>query len=372
MSGLPPLRDRHTHVSLYAALDGCLDLSGLTKRQALRLLRALPGDRLSLVKGWQSAGLSFARRELAALPPAVIANYSLHGVLLTKAAEELLKDAEPELVERHRDADWCERHAVGLLALYARAAPLTPEKLEGFMRRLQVSGVGSAEDLLVTGESALRLIHDSPWGGRVPCWADPGLFRGFSTEARSWTAGFKVFADGALALKTAALSEPYLGGGGGLLLRTDEELHDELASLSEWDKPLAVHAIGGKALSQVLKALERCRRENLHFPLVRIEHAQFIGETQARRAKELGIVLSMQPNFSADSRDYADRLPERLRAANNPFRMLIDRVGFKPGKDLLFGSDGMPHGAEAALQWGLSPLYPGQRLTREELLAGYA
>jgi len=367
------LRDRHSHVSLYAALDGCPDLCGLTKRQASRLLRALPPDRLSTVTGWSSASLSFTRRELAALPPALLLNASLHGVLLTRAAEELLEPSAPELVANHRDADWCERHAVELLALYARAAPLTPEKLERFMRRLQVSGVGWAEDLLVTDESALRVIRASPWSGCVPaCWAAPEAFRSFSPEARAWTTGFKLFADGALALRTAALSEPYLGGGSGLLLRTDEELALELAALSEWGKPLAIHAIGGKALNQVLKALERCRREGAAFPLVRIEHAQFIGETQARRARELGVVLSMQPNFSADSRDYADRLCERLRAANNPFRMLIDRVGFRPGQDLVFGSDGMPHGAEAALEWGLSPLYPGQRLTRDELLAGYA
>ena len=51
--------------------------------------------------------------------------------------------------------------------------------------------------------------------------------------------------------------------------------------------------------------------------------------------------------------------------------MLIDRVGFKPGVDLIFGSDGMPHGIEYAAQWGLFPTEPGQQLEVEELLAGY-
>jgi hypothetical protein len=51
--------------------------------------------------------------------------------------------------------------------------------------------------------------------------------------------------------------------------------------------------------------------------------------------------------------------------------MLIDRAGFVPGKGLIFGSDGMLHGVEYALQWSLFPLYPGQRLTAEELVAGY-
>ncbi len=51
--------------------------------------------------------------------------------------------------------------------------------------------------------------------------------------------------------------------------------------------------------------------------------------------------------------------------------MLIDQVGFQPGRDLIFGSDGMPHGVEYALQWSLFPPYPVQRLTVEELVAGY-
>ena len=60
-----------------------------------------------------------------------------------------------------------------------------------------------------------------------------------------------------------------------------------------------------------------------------------------------------------------------LLLRNNPFRMLIDQAGFEPGQDLIFGSDGMPHGIEYALQWSLFPLYPGQRLTVDELVTGY-
>jgi hypothetical protein len=79
----------------------------------------------------------------------------------------------------------------------------------------------------------------------------------------------------------------------------------------------------------------------------------------------------MQPNFSGDSVSYADRLGARYARQNNPFRMLIDEAGFVPGKDLFFGSDGMPHGAAAALEGALFPPMAGQRLTLEEFAAGY-
>jgi len=83
------------------------------------------------------------------------------------------------------------------------------------------------------------------------------------------------------------------------------------------------------------------------------------------------VILSMQPNFTSDSVDYADRLAPGDLEANNPFRMLLDEAGFSCGEDLVFGSDGMPHGVEYAFQWSLFPPYPGQRLSVEELVAGY-
>jgi hypothetical protein len=79
----------------------------------------------------------------------------------------------------------------------------------------------------------------------------------------------------------------------------------------------------------------------------------------------------MQPNFNADSADYRDRLDEEYCEVNNPFRMLIDEFGFEPGKDLIFGSDGMPHGIEFALQQSLFPPVPGQRLMIDEFRSGY-
>ena len=117
-----------------------------------------------------------------------------------------------------------------------------------------------------------------------------------------------------------------------------------LARPTGYGKPVAIHAIGDRAIEQVLGVLERLDRDGLSFPLVRLEHVQFIDQAQARRAKDLGLVLSMQPNFNSDSQDYADRLAPRWLERNNPFRMLIDQAGFEPGQDLIFGSDGMPHG----------------------------
>jgi len=372
MVRLHPIFDHHSHPTLYAALHGCPTLEGCRdEEEALRLLRALPEDRLSLVLGWHGGRLPLPPGLLALLPPALIVNRSLHAFRLTAAAARMVEPADPELVERHADPAWSERNFGRLLALFGRSAGLTAGKLERWIRSVEAVGVGAAEEMHLPGAEAWQVLRRSRWASRLPWWTSPAVFASLPPEAQAECQGLKLFADGALGARTAALSEPFLDGSPGLLLHGDAELEERLAGLHPWKKPLAIHAIGDLAIGQVLGALERVDRQGLRFPAVRIEHAQFATEAQARRARDLAVVLSMQPCFTADSLDYADRLAPAWLARNNPFRMLVDRCGFRPGVDLLLGSDGMPHGLEAAARWSLSPPHPGQRLALEELLAGH-
>jgi predicted amidohydrolase YtcJ len=215
------------------------------------------------------------------------------------------------------------------------------------------------------------VIQASPWGGRIRCWTTPGNFRALSPAAQDAVAGLKLFTDGALGARTAAMDDGFRGGAPGLLIYDGNGLEEVLAELHPLGKPMAIHAIGGRAVTQTLTALERTAALGLRFPWVRLEHVQFISLADALRAKALGVILSMQPNFNSDSVDYIDRLQPHDVESNNPFRMLLDEAGFRCGEDLIFGSDGMPHGVEYALQWSLFPPFPGQRLSVEELVAGF-
>jgi len=367
-----PIFDHHSHVSLYAALKGCPSLAACADvPAALRLLRSLPDDRMNLVLGWHSGRLPLGARDLEGLPPVLLVNSSLHGLRLSPAAAIWLQESDPELVARHADPEWSERNLGRLLGLYGRAAELTPEKLEAFLQELEALGIGAIEDLLLTGEGAWRVIRASRWGSRMPLWTTPDIYRELPPEAQVEVVGLKFFTDGALGARTAALSEPFHDGAPGLLLYSNPALQEALAAVQPLGKPVALHAIGDRAIGQVLDALENLERAGLRFPAIRLEHVQFIDARQARRARDLGATLSMQPNFTSDSVDYADRLSPAWLAHNNPFRMLIDQIGFRPGVDLIFGSDGMPHGLEYAAAWSLFPPFPGQRLSWEELLAGH-
>jgi predicted amidohydrolase YtcJ len=367
---IPWLYDRHSHVSLYGALEGCPSLA-CEPEAGMAMLRGLPRDRITTVLGWQSWRLPLGPEDLDALPPALIINFSLHGCNLTTAAKRMLGPEQLDLLERQRDPEWCERNMERLLAFYGISAGLTAAKLDAFMTGLQRVGIGAAEDMLLSDEAALRVIQASPWSGRIRCWTTPGIFRALGPQAQDAVAGLKLFTDGALGARTAAMDRGFRDGAQGLLIYDSHGLEEVLAELHPLAKPLAIHAIGGRAVTQTLTALERTAALGLTFPWVRLEHVQFISLADALRAKALGVILSMQPNFNSDSVDYLDRLEPQDAQTNNPFRMLLDQAGFRCGEDLIFGSDGMPHGVEYALQWSLFPPFPGQRLTVEELVAGY-
>lgn len=370
---LPPVRDHHTHAGLSASLRICPDLSAMDRAATLAVLRALPQDRLSTVTGWHSGRAPLEPADLEDLPPLLIINLSLHGFLLTPKAAARLAAVEPEILANRQDALWCERNLPRLLGFYGRTARLEPATFAAFMEGLEAKGIDRVDDMLLQSQNAWEVVQASRWADRVAFWTTPRIFDTLlSSEARAAVSGFKLFLDGALGARTAALSEPFLSGESGLLTYEDGPLRETLWDLQARGLGVALHAIGDRAIQQALECLEGLASRGRTFPRVRLEHVQFITEAQARRARDLGLHLSMQPNFSEDSLTYRDRIGMELCACNNPFRMLIDRMGFQPGVDLFFGSDGMPYGLEAQLQWGLFPPAPGQVLALEEVLAGLA
>jgi Predicted metal-dependent hydrolase with the TIM-barrel fold len=374
---LPFLHDHHSHVSFYAALAGLPDLNqfpgGETgKAQALELLSSLPHKGLNLVMGWHSDRFTFSQAELASLPPIMIVNSSIHGFALTKAAEPIIKELWPELSAHATDIDWIERSIGATFCFYGRVAGLDQAKLAAFMTKMEAIGIWSLEDLSTSGDEALEIIASSPYADRIRSWVTPEVYRSLSPAGKSRCSGVKLYLDGALGGRSAALDAPFLGGEKGLLLYSEPELESLLREISGFGAAFTAHAIGHRAIEQAISLLERLDAEGIGFPALRLEHAQLIDRSQARRAKALGIILSMQPNFNSDSVDFTDRLSSRHLAANDPFRMLIDEAGFVPGEDLVFGSDGMPHGPDYALQWSLFPAFDGQKLTPEEFAAGYA
>ncbi|WP_149830606.1 amidohydrolase [Streptomyces tailanensis] len=109
----------------------------------------------------------------------------------------------------------------------------------------------------------------------------------------------KIFTDGGMMARTAALTSPYLGSdGSGQLMYEAEVLESTIVAghLAGWQ--LAVHAIGDRALDVALDALEKAQKlsprpEARH----RIEHAGLVRPDQLPRLAALGVTVVIQPSF---------------------------------------------------------------------------
>ena len=369
---VPSLHDSHSHFTLYAGMFKSVCLKEVeTKEKALDLFKNFEDGKLNSAYGWNSGFYSFEKAELNKFPPLIISNLSLHGFVMNDGAKKLLRPDFTEIIDNYENPGWCEEHVTELLLFFVKILPSTIETMEefaGFL--LKECGVYEIEDMLLPTQEIFETIDKSLLKNRVSFWADIMTFRTLPDSTKNRIRGIKLFTDGANGSCTAALSRPYKNGNKGVLTHSLPELVELLEEAGSTANGVAIHALGDIAAKQVVDAAEIVRKHGSS-QFIRLEHAQFIDLETAKRAKNLGIVLSMQPNFTEDSLIYADRLPDGYAERNNPFRMLIDKAGFVPGKDMFFGSDGMPHGVKFALQQSLRPVFEGQRLTLSEFVAGY-
>ena len=338
MLELPKILDSHSHFCLKLLWKSCLDLGSCDNFSEIwEKLSHLKKGKLNLAVGYHNERFALDKRDLEKLPPLVIINYSLHGFTANREAIKLLNlnSIPPEQAMLDVWKYW--------------AANEIEEDAQSFRERA-VEQAKQWSDLGLYG--ACDMLS----------FALPIEFENFYLENYYPDLDkrkVKIFLDGSLGAKTAAFTRE-------LLLYEDQQLYKILEESTE--KELAIHAIGPLAIEQILNAIERLTQRSHK---IRLEHCQFIDKTQALRAKGLNLILSMQPNFNRDSFTYKTWLGLEWAIKNNPFRMLIDEVGFQPGKDLIFGSDNLPLGLAPALETALFGELEEQRLSLEELLKGY-
>ena len=110
--------------------------------------------------------------------------------------------------------------------------------------------------------------------------------------------GVKVFVDGSLAARTAALHAPYVDGSAtkGQLMYSQKELNNLVASAHKSNFGLVMHAMGDHAIDMTLTAFENVLIEapskNVRY---RIEHASVLTKELILRIKNLGVIVSVQP-----------------------------------------------------------------------------
>ncbi|MFH1727641.1 MAG: amidohydrolase family protein [Pseudomonadota bacterium] len=369
---LPPLYDHHNHLSLYAFLEKAISFNAFkTKDDFLNYLKTIKNDKLHVFTNYDNSKFELSLNDVEIDYEIVIINRSLHGFIFNKAAFEKVFTSSKVSFEQVNDKHWAEKNIEYIFGKLYDCSNLDQSNLLNVYNKFTDLGIAKSDDMAVSSAKVLAMYDEFNWIDKLTVWVPAKLFFKLETKEKETVTGIKIFTDGSIGMKTAAISKPYIGCHGGKLNYDDEALFLILKKSFSFNKEVAIHAIGDLAIAQVLRILNTFEPKKIKEKKIRIEHAQFISKEQAIEAKNLDITLSMQPNFSQDSIDYTDRLPIHLIKRNNPFRMLIDEVGFTAGANLIFGSDGMPSGLEQALYSSLFPPLESQKILLEEFIEGY-
>lgn len=151
--------------------------------------------------------------------------------------------------------------------------------------------------------------------------------------------GIKLYLDGALGSRGAALHQPYSDepGHSGLLLVSP----DHVEAMARWGAlhgyQIATHAIGDRANTLVLDAYERAGVTAARDLRFRVEHAQVLSpeDLAHRRYQKLGVLASVQPTHATSDMAWAEaRLgKERLAYAYAVRKLLSSGARVCAGSD---------------------------------------
>jgi hypothetical protein len=255
------------------------------------------------------------------------------------------------------------------------------QRVEGF--QLQAAGLAASRGVTALHEMSLNIADLEVLLGhrdRLPVDVAPvpaSMSLPDAMERRFGSIGGDLPVDGSIGARTAALSHPYEDSTDqGELSHHDDTMAEFFHAAHNAGLQVGVHAIGDRAIEQVLATWERVylaldSRERRHFRARRhrIEHFVLPSAGQIERTAMLGLAVSVQPAFDRlwgqGGGMYEERLGPARAMAAHPIRSMIER-----GIEVGVGSDSPvapldPMLAIAALE---NHHEPTQRLTRLEAL----
>lgn len=382
---LPAFIDAHIHPIAGGVELGQCNLNGLETREAIlekvrACAQAVPGEGWIVGGGWDLPifpAASPGRELLDAIAPGrpvFLAAADGHSAWVSSQALALarLTEATPDPPSGRIERDPATgipsgtlREAAVDLVAKLLPEPTLEERRAGLRRALELvyrSGIASFQE--ANGDRAdVELYRDAERRGELSARvvvaletdADRGpdqvaelvRVRAELASARVRPTAAKIFADGVIEARTAAMLEPYLDrpGDRGEPVMPPAELAALVAALARESFDVHVHAIGDRAVRLALDAFEAAPRGPR--PLRhQIAHLEVIDPADVPRFRRLGVVANFQPLWAfADSyiRDltWPALGPERSRSIY-PMASVT-----RAGGVLAFGSD-----------WSVSSLVP--------------
>lgn len=353
---LPGLIDAHGHVMELGVASTQVDLTGTkTLDEALRRVKAFAGAHAQAGwirgRGWNQAIWKLGRfptaQELDAVSsarPAWLERVDGHAGWANSAAlkaagiDRATKDPAGGRIERDAHGNPSGVLVDAAMDLMGKVVP-APNAQEAAaaldaalaaMARVGLTGVGDAgidaqtfalykkyaDDHRLTAR-IYAMIGDT--GADFDALSKDGPVTGYGGDFLSLRA-VKLYADGALGSRGAALLAPYSDDpqNRGLLFHETDELTAMIAKALGKGYQVCIHAIGDRGNRTALDAFEAAYRQSGGDKLRnRIEHAQVVAPDDIPRFVPLKLIASMQPTHATSDMNMAqDRVgAERLKGA---------------------------------------------------------
>ena len=365
---LPGLHDSHIHLLNYGMLLRTLDLSRSRsieeiKRRVAKWTTARRPDSWVLGRGWDDERLRehryptrddldhatqnpvFLKRICGHIAVANSAALTLAGVddsTLDTAGGQIVRDP------RGRPNGVLKETAIELVEkVVPESMDETKKALVYASRRLTRLGLTSLH-CIISSLAELNALRELKQEQKIPQsiyaimpakLADRLASLGRPSEMGDafHVGGVKLYLDGSLGARTAALNGPYDDDptSSGMLVMSHEELAEMASKARESEFQLCIHAIGDKAVDLAVQVLgdtfgiKGCRKLR-H----RIEHSSIVSEESMREMQRLGIIASVQPRFIYSDKWAKDRLGRGRLPELYPFASM-NRAGIM----LTAGSD---------------------------------
>lgn len=219
---------------------------------------------------------------------------------------------------------------------------------------------------------------------KVPAIVDfyeKGYRYGWGTDKCRVTC-IKLLADGSLGARTAAMREPYADepGSKGLELFTQDQLDELVLAAHSRNYPVAIHAIGDRAMDMALDAIEKARKADpAHQPRHGIVHCQITDEDLLERFRKLDVLAFIQPIFiDYDMNIVDERVGAKLAETSYLWKTMV-----RKGIHASFGTDcpveafdPMPNIYSAVTRKNLTGekkrvYLPGEKMSMQEAVHAY-
>lgn len=262
-------------------------------------------------------------------------NGELTGILKGNALNLVLSiipsPSEQEMLEAFKLAQ-AQALSVGLTKVFAMTANETEATMLDNFRLAKAQGL-----------MKLRAYVYTP----IEHWQDLDALvkkEGRGDEQLGW-GGVKGFADGSLGAATAWFYNPYFNNpnSSGAPLTNPTQLKKMMSDAVAADLRLAIHAIGDKAIDNVLTDYQEIGGDNIESLRFRIEHFQHPNQEAIDTIGKYKVIASAQPYHAIDDGRWAEEsIGSKRIKTTYAFRNILDS-----GAILTFGSD-----------WPVAPLSP--------------